>query len=184
MKITSWKRALGLGFLSWLLPFLFAFPLFPLKQANQPLFDTVMSLAVIAAAALLGKRYFRGVDRPAIGEALMLGVVWLAINSTSDATAEGNKKWIDEHGLSYPILSDNDGNVGHMYDAKNTPEMYIVDKTGVLAYMGGIDNQPTDSGPVNPDTVNYVDKALGELIHGQSVSVSESQPYGCHVHYK
>jgi len=112
------------------------------------------------------------------------GVVWLAINSTSDATAEGNKKWIDEHGLSYPILSDNDGNVGHMYDAKNTPEMYIVDKNGVLAYMGGIDNQPTDSGPVNPDTVNYVDKALGELIHGQSVSVSESQPYGCHVHYK
>jgi hypothetical protein len=84
MKITSWKRALGLGFLSWLLPFLFAFPLFPLKQANQPLFDTVMSLAVIAAAALLGKRYFRGVDRPAIGEALMLGVVWLAINLVCD----------------------------------------------------------------------------------------------------
>ena len=111
-------------------------------------------------------------------------VVWLAVNSTADASAAGNKAWIDKHGLPYPILSDNDGTVGHMYDAKNTPEMYIIDKNGALAYMGGIDNQPTDSGPVDAGTVNYVDKALGEMIHGQSVSVSESQPYGCHVHYK
>jgi hypothetical protein len=85
MKLTSWKRAAGLGFLSWLLPFLFAFPMFPLKQVNQPLFDTVISLAVIAAAALLGRRYFRGVsERPAIGEALLLGFLWLAINLVMD----------------------------------------------------------------------------------------------------
>src|SRR5258706_12828777 len=84
MKLTSWKRALRLGFLSWLLPFLFAFPLFPTKQATQPLFDTIMSLAVIAAAALLGRRYFRGAEKPAIGEALVLGVLWLAINLVMD----------------------------------------------------------------------------------------------------
>jgi hypothetical protein len=85
MKLTSWKRALGLGFLSWLLPFLFAFPLFPLKQANQPLFDTVMALAVIVAAALLGRRYFRdAAGPPAMAEALLLGFVWLAINLIMD----------------------------------------------------------------------------------------------------
>jgi hypothetical protein len=85
MKLTSWKRAAGLGFLSWLLPFLFSFLVFPLKQANAPLFDTVMSLVVIVAAALLGRRYFRGAPvNPAVGEALLLGFLWLAINLVMD----------------------------------------------------------------------------------------------------
>jgi hypothetical protein len=85
MNITHWKRALGLGFLSWLLPFLFAFPVFPLKQTNPALFDTVMSLAVIGTAALLGRRYFRGIaDRPAVAEAMLLGFLWLAINLVCD----------------------------------------------------------------------------------------------------
>jgi hypothetical protein len=84
MKLTSWRRAIGLGFLSWLLPFLLAFPLFPLKQANPPLFDSVMGLAVIGAAALLGRRYFRAGSTPAFGEALLLGFVWVAINLVMD----------------------------------------------------------------------------------------------------
>jgi len=84
MTITCWKRALGLGFLSWLAPFVFAFLVFPLKQTNAPLFDTVMSLVLIATAALLGRRYFRGIGIPAVGEALVLGFLWLAINLAMD----------------------------------------------------------------------------------------------------
>jgi hypothetical protein len=84
MNITCWKRALGLGFLSWLVPFLFAFPVFPLKQRNAPLFDTIMSLAVIATAAILGRRYFRGNGSPRVPEALLLGFLWLAINLVMD----------------------------------------------------------------------------------------------------
>jgi hypothetical protein len=78
-----WKRALALGFLSWLGPFVFAFPVFPLKHANPPLFDTVMALAVIAAAAILGRRYFRD-HAPRAGEALLIGFLWLAINLVFD----------------------------------------------------------------------------------------------------
>ncbi|HJZ99719.1 MAG TPA: hypothetical protein VKE70_24590 [Candidatus Solibacter sp.] len=83
MKLIHWKRAAGLGFLSWLIPFLFAFPVFPLKQANAPLFDTVMSLAVVLTAAVLGRRYFRDAS-PRIPEALLLGALWLAINLVMD----------------------------------------------------------------------------------------------------
>ena len=84
MTIRNWKRALGLGFLSWLLPFAISFAVFPLKGANPPLFDTVMSLVVVTTAAVLARRYFRGGPGLAPGEALLLGLLWLAINLALD----------------------------------------------------------------------------------------------------
>jgi len=83
MSITHWKRAAGLGLLSWLLPFAFSFLVFPLKQANAPLFDSVMAVAVVAAAGLLARRYFRDCAA-GVGEAALLGFLWLAINLVLD----------------------------------------------------------------------------------------------------
>ena len=72
MTIRNWKLALGLGFLSWLLPFAISFGVFPLKQVNAPLFDTIMSLVVVMAAALLARRYFCSGADFTIGEAVLL----------------------------------------------------------------------------------------------------------------
>jgi hypothetical protein len=84
MSLTHWKRALALGFLSWLLPFLFSFLVFPLKKANSPLFSTVMYLVLILVAAPLRDRYFRDIGAPRVSEAALLGFLWLAINLTMD----------------------------------------------------------------------------------------------------
>jgi hypothetical protein len=83
MTAIRWRQALGLGFLSWLIPFVFAFPVFPIKQANPPLFDTVMSLAVVVTAAWLGRHYFRK-GAPRMGEALAIGFLWLTVNLILD----------------------------------------------------------------------------------------------------
>ena len=83
MVLTHPKRALALGFLRWLVPFAFAFSVFPLKQASPALFDTVMSLAVIIVAAWLARRYFRDTS-PRPGEALLLGFLWLSVNLVLD----------------------------------------------------------------------------------------------------
>ena len=83
MVLTNWKRALILGLLSWLLPFVFSFLVYPVKQANASLVETIMSVAVILVAALLARRYFR--DRtPRVAEAVLLGFLWLAINLILD----------------------------------------------------------------------------------------------------
>jgi len=107
-------------------------------------------------------------------------VVWLGINSTHYATKADNKKYQKEWNLSYPILSDNSGKIGKLYDAKTTPHMYIVDKSGKLVYNGGIDDDPRGE---SAKTSNYVKTALKELTAGNSVSVAESKPYGCSVKY-
>jgi hypothetical protein len=83
MTLAHFKRAAGLGLLSWFGPFAFSFAVFPLKQASPALFDTVMALALIVTAALLARRYFRD-GAPRLPEALLLGLLWLAINLVMD----------------------------------------------------------------------------------------------------
>lgn len=108
-------------------------------------------------------------------------VVVLGIDSTAAHTADDRKKTVEQFSLPYPVLNDASGVVGHTYDARTTPHMFIIDKKGALVYMGAIDNDPQGN---KTDRVNYVDKALTELVAGQSVSTAETKPYGCSVKYK
>jgi hypothetical protein len=79
----AWKRAVLLGLASWLIPFVLAFAIFPLKSLNPPLFETIMTLVVLVTAGTLFSRYFRG--RPvSAAEALQVGLLWLAVNLALD----------------------------------------------------------------------------------------------------
>jgi peroxiredoxin len=113
-------------------------------------------------------------------------VVWLAIATGGTADAESLKTFAQKESISYPILLDSEGTVGKAYGAKKTPHMYIVNKDGKLAYMGGIDDQEIGepNAPLKEGTVNYVDKALTELASGSTVSQAETKAYGCGVKYK
>lgn len=108
------------------------------------------------------------------------GVVWLAINSTHYATQDKDREWIDKHDLPYPILHDPSGETGHAYDTKTTPHMYIIGRDGELVYEGAIDDDPRGN---KDERVNYVRKALDELLAGEAVSTPETKPYGCTVKY-
>ena len=78
-----WKRALLLGFLSWLIPFLLAFPIFPLKRSNAPLFATIMTLVIVLTAGILLRvYYYDGVVL--VSKAVLLGVLWCVMNLIFD----------------------------------------------------------------------------------------------------
>jgi len=110
-------------------------------------------------------------------------VVWVAINSGAPglqgAGLERNLKAIEEYGIEYPLLLDEEGTAGRAYAAKTTPHMYIIDGEGVLRYAGAID----DSNGRGEATRNHVKAALDELLADKPVSVTESKPYGCSVKY-
>lgn len=112
------------------------------------------------------------------------GVVWLAINSTNYANVEANKEFAEKHSVPYAILDDHKGKVGHAYGAERTPELFIINKEGNVAYHGAIDNAPL--GKLNDgetEKINYVDKALAELLADKEVTVPKTKPYGCTVKY-
>ncbi len=110
------------------------------------------------------------------------GVVWLAVNSTNHTTPQANREFAQKHKLSFPILDDRSGEVGRRYGARNTPHMFVIDK-GTIVYEGAIDNAPLGKTEAGAGKVNYVDKALSEVVAGQPVSVANTPPYGCTVKY-
>jgi peroxiredoxin len=126
------------------------------------------------------QRHAKARTMAALAEKYGGDVAWLAVNSTNYMDAEDNRKWAEKNGLSYPILDDQDGRVARAFGARTTPHMYVIDREGRLAYQGAIDDDPSGDKPAK---VNYVDRALGELVAGKAVSAPQTKPYGCSVKY-
>ena len=110
-------------------------------------------------------------------------VVWLAINTTGKTDAE-NKETAQAWNINRPILNDTTTSVAQAYGAKTTPHMYVIDKEGKLVYKGAIDDDPSESAEKGDKAVNYVAKALDEVLAGKPVSTPETKQYGCGVKYK
>lgn len=112
-------------------------------------------------------------------------VTWLRINSAATSHAYGNReanlKSFEDFKITGPVLVDADGKVGKMYGAKRTPEMYVIDASGTLAYHGAIDNNRDAR---SAGDVNYVEKAVTELVTGQPVSTPTTNAYGCSIKYE
>ena len=110
-------------------------------------------------------------------------IAWLAINSTSTTNANENGQWIEQFKLKYPILLDTGGKVGQLYDARRTPQMFVIDAEGVLRYNGAIDDNPFARKPAE-DATNYVVNAVEQIVAGETVSPDYVKPYGCTVKYR
>jgi hypothetical protein len=79
-----WTRGLALGLVSWSIPFVLAFPLFPLKAHNAPLYSTLLNLIGLATTAWMLSVYFR-VRKILLREAAAIGALWAAMNLALDA---------------------------------------------------------------------------------------------------
>lgn len=115
-------------------------------------------------------------------------VVWLTINSTRPDhpeafNAEKSKEILTQwHSHATANLMDEDRTVAHLYDAKTTPHMFVIDKEGTLRYQGAIDDDRSAGGGAKA-TVNYVAKALDSVIAGKEVATTSTKSYGCSVKY-
>jgi peroxiredoxin len=135
------------------------------------------------------KHYDSGNMQKLQSEERAKGVVWLTINSAAasrqgDLPSDQLQKYVqDNHANPTAYLRDPTGSVGHLYGAKTTPHMFVINPDGKLIYQGGIDNKPTPDPEDIPGATNYVRAALEESMAGKPVTVATSRPYGCSVKY-
>ena len=116
-------------------------------------------------------------------------VVWLAINSTSQASHEYKTprqmgEWMQaKDAAPRAALVDGTSATGRAYAAKTTPHMFVVGPDGHVIYNGAIDDRRSSNPADAKSANNYVRAALDEALAGKPVTVASSAPYGCSVKY-
>jgi hypothetical protein len=117
------------------------------------------------------------------------GVIWLTVISSAPGkqgyvTAGEENSWLKQvNAAPTAVLLDPKGALGHLYDAKTTPQMFVINPQGTLIYGGAIDDKDTTDQADVARARNYVSQALGEATAGKPVSTPTSRPYGCSVKY-
>ena len=97
--------------------------------------------------------------------------------------SEENAQLAKVHAAPTAAILDPKGTIGHEYDAKTTPNMFVIDPSGKLIYAGAIDDHPTPDVDDIKISKNYVSEALTQAMAGGTVATSYTRPYGCSVKY-
>jgi peroxiredoxin len=117
------------------------------------------------------------------------GVTWFTIISSAPGkqgyvTASDENQYLAKmHAAPTAALLDPTGEIGHLYDAKTSPHMIVINPQGIVIYDGAIDDKPTTDLSDISGATNYVNLALEQAISGKQVETPATRPYGCSVKY-
>ncbi|UDF02285.1 redoxin domain-containing protein [Asticcacaulis sp. AND118] len=116
-------------------------------------------------------------------------VVWLTIHSSApgkqgyhapDALKAENARV--KNGAAF-VLTDYDGKVARLYDAKTTPQIYVIDKAGTLKYNGAIDSIPSSKSDTLAKATPLAANAIDAVVAGKTPTPAVSVPYGCSIKF-
>lgn len=106
------------------------------------------------------------------------GVLFVGINSNKSEPEDETRAHAKQHGFTFPVVKDPGNKVADLYDAKHTPEVYVVSPDGKLRYHGRIDeNYEEPTKVTSPDLKN----ALDELLSGKPIARAETKAFGCSI---
>jgi peroxiredoxin len=117
------------------------------------------------------------------------GVIWFTVISSAPGTQgyvtadEENAYLRQVRATPTAVLLDSSGELGHLYGAKTTPHIFIIDPAATLIYDGAIDDRPTTEVSDISAAKNYVNAALEAAMSGKPVSDPVTRAYGCSVKY-
>ena len=77
-------KLVGFGFLIWLIPFLVSFVIFPLRNTNRPLFESIMPVVLVLAVMIISVLYFKKIEKESLKEGLIAGVLWFVLSLVID----------------------------------------------------------------------------------------------------
>lgn len=117
------------------------------------------------------------------------GFPLVAINPNSPDLSSGESfdemvKIAKKKEYNFPYLYNEEQDVIRAFGATNTPQVFILTRTGStlkVAYIGAIDDNP---GNASGAKQKYVEDAVNELLSGKAVTNSKTKAIGCTVKLK
>ena len=105
------------------------------------------------------------------------GINVIGINANNTEPAAEVKSHAAEKGLKFTILKDEGNKIADRLGATRTPEAYVIDTSGKLAYHGRID----DSQKVETVSSSDLRNALDEMLAGKPISKTGGAAFGCSI---
>jgi peroxiredoxin len=110
------------------------------------------------------------------------GVQIVLVNSnnphlSAPDTLERLQERAERSALPFPYVKDGDGSVARACGAVCTPHAFVFDADRRLRYRGRIDDSRTG----NRVTSDDLGDAITDVVHGRSVGVPETAPFGCAI---
>ena len=105
------------------------------------------------------------------------GIRFIGINSNATESLEWVTSDAKEVGYKFPVLIDKGNVLADKLGATVTPEVYYVNKEGVLLYHGAIDNDR--SGKNIQD--HYLKTAFDSALAGGAIEKTRTNAFGCTI---
>ena len=114
------------------------------------------------------------------------GLQLVAINANDadtypDDNFENMKIRSRDKQFNFPYLRDESQKTAKAYGAERTPEVFLLDGSGILRYHGAIDDNYDDPGAVK---VRYLRDAIDAMLTGARPKTQETKPVGCSIKWK
>jgi peroxiredoxin len=107
------------------------------------------------------------------------GVAFVAINANSQDTPERVAEHAKKHELTFPVLKDPGNAVADQFEAKRTPEAFVLDGERRVRYRGRIDDQFGIGFNRPKPTRRDLAEALDEVLAGKPVTTAATEAPGC-----
>jgi len=82
--MNKYMKLVGFGFLIWLIPFLVSFVIFPLRNTNRPLFESVMPVVLVLMVMIVSVLYFKKIEKESLKDGVIAGVLWFVLSLVID----------------------------------------------------------------------------------------------------
>jgi peroxiredoxin len=113
-------------------------------------------------------------------------VTFLAVNPNdaerypADSYEAMKERVRSEGGWPMPYLRDESQEVARAYDAKTTPDVFVLDGERTVRYRGAPDEDHRDA----QKNAQWLRDALDAVVRGEEPTRSETEPVGCSVKWK
>jgi hypothetical protein len=110
-----------------------------------------------------------------------MGVILFNSNEAkrdSDDSFEAMKEYAKKQGYQWYYAADAKSTIANAFGATRTPEVFLINKSGVIVYKGAIDDNPSEPENVKREHLKI---AIDEVTKGKTISVKESKSVGCSI---
>ena len=105
------------------------------------------------------------------------GVKFYGVNSNKQEDVAEIAQHSKTNGFTFPVLKDDKNVIADQWNARVTPEVFVVSSEGTLVYHGQIDNSQNE----NKVKSRPLAAALDAILEGKAVPESETKAFGCTI---